>query len=93
MAQDLASATGFYASRFAVCMPEVKWYATEQMLDPVDYVGTMMLEDCVEYMTTAPESPAKSRSQKKSLMDDDPANSDEDMEDRCSAADPLQFHA
>lgn len=80
-ALDLASATGFYASRFAVCMPEVKWYATEQMLDPADYVGTMMLEDCVEYMTTAPESPAKSRSQKKSLMDDDSANSGEDMED------------
>ena len=80
MIQDLASATGFYTSRFTMCMPDVKWYATERMLDPADYLGAMMLEDCVEYMTTAPDSPANHRSQK-SLLDDEPVDSDEDMED------------
>ena len=66
-------------------MPEVKWYASERMLNPSDYLGIKMLEDCIEYMTTAPESPAKGRNpgkggSQKSLIDDT-ASSDEDMEE------------
>lgn len=25
------------------------------MADPADYLGTKMMEDCIEYMTTAPK--------------------------------------
>ncbi|CAK9036900.1 Uncharacterized protein SCF082_LOCUS21917 [Durusdinium trenchii] len=52
---DLASANGFYPSRFTMFMPKVRWYASEHMADPADYLGTKMMEDCIEYMTTAPK--------------------------------------
>ena len=44
-----------------------------------DYLGMTMLEDCVEHMATAAESPTKRRSQKRLL--DEPADSDENMEE------------
>eukprot|EP00435_Cladocopium_sp_Y103_P069818 s419_g34.t1 len=47
---DLASANGYYASRFTMLMPKARWYASEHMSEPADYLGTKMMEDCIEYM-------------------------------------------
>lgn len=49
---DLASANGYYASRFTMLMPKARWYASEHMSEPADYLGTKMMEDCIEYMAT-----------------------------------------
>ena len=58
---DLASANGYYASRFSMFMPKARWYASEHMSEPANYLGTKMMEDCIEYMATAPDEADKKR--------------------------------
>eukprot|EP00438_Fugacium_kawagutii_P027067 Skav214858 [mRNA] locus=scaffold16:475844:483571:+ [translate_table: standard] len=57
--RDLGSANGYYASRFSMVMGNARWYASDHMAEPADYLGTKMLEDCIEYMATAPDEGLK----------------------------------
>ncbi|CAJ1375133.1 unnamed protein product [Effrenium voratum] len=63
---DLASANAFYPSRFTMCLPKVRWYASEHLADG-SYLGTKMMDDCLEYMTTAPEEEPRKRPRRETV--------------------------
>ena len=71
-------------------------YASEHMSQPADYLGTKMMEDCIEYMATAPDEKLKrkrtpgktskaAKAKTQNLLDMDGSDSCDSEEDEMQA--------